>query len=429
MAAPVGGVWAMKNGDFQPANFASTQAGIQAALDYIGSASGGEVYIGPGSYTNLTNFTVYAKTKIRGGGVLNTELRRAAGATGTFFREKTAGEGNTNGAAGIVMEDMILYGNATGDGIDFGNQGGSQFTSNASLRHICVRDFTNGKGIRLNANAIQCYEVWAITNKWGLYLAGGESNRFYGLSLEQNSTLNLYTNQSKDKYVGLHLEQSGTQTPMIRLATDGAGAQYNEFYGTEVKIDGTCTNIVELASGIGGNQFYGLYIFGGGSWTNTYYSDAWGSVLGNTIKYVQHFHDPLSSQGAIAVYRDQSVNDTTKIVGATLTLGNGMVERRFQLTDAATIAVDSSRSNHFYVSLGGNRTMGVPTNATTGQRITFAIYQDGTGGRTLAFSTSPGGYKSAWSDTGNTANKVSTISFTFDGTAWIQTGAQSPYVS
>lgn len=57
------------------------------------------------------------------------------------------------------------------------------------------------------------------------------------------------------------------------------------------------------------------------------------------------------------------------------------------LTDAATIATDASLGNHFRVTLGGNRTLGNPTNPTDGQRILWEIIQDATGSRTLAFDT------------------------------------------
>ena len=65
------------------------------------------------------------------------------------------------------------------------------------------------------------------------------------------------------------------------------------------------------------------------------------------------------------------------------------------LTDAATIATDASLGDSFTVTLGGNRTLGNPTNAVDGQRLFFRIRQDGTGGRTLALDTKfrdPAGY-------------------------------------
>jgi hypothetical protein len=57
------------------------------------------------------------------------------------------------------------------------------------------------------------------------------------------------------------------------------------------------------------------------------------------------------------------------------------------LTDASTIAVDASLGNHFRVTLGGNRTLGTPSNPADGQKISFEIIQDGTGGRTLGYTS------------------------------------------
>lgn len=63
------------------------------------------------------------------------------------------------------------------------------------------------------------------------------------------------------------------------------------------------------------------------------------------------------------------------------------------LTDAATIATDASAGDVFSVTLGGNRTLGVPTNPEDGMRKTWRIRQDGTGSRTLALAaTNPGGF-------------------------------------
>lgn len=55
------------------------------------------------------------------------------------------------------------------------------------------------------------------------------------------------------------------------------------------------------------------------------------------------------------------------------------------LTDAATIAVDMSTFINAKVTLGGNRTLGQPSNAKVGQSGLIEIIQDGTGSRTLAY--------------------------------------------
>lgn len=57
------------------------------------------------------------------------------------------------------------------------------------------------------------------------------------------------------------------------------------------------------------------------------------------------------------------------------------------LTDATTVATNAALGDHFRVTLGGNRTLGNPTNAVDGQRILWEIIQDGTGSRTITLDT------------------------------------------
>jgi hypothetical protein len=57
------------------------------------------------------------------------------------------------------------------------------------------------------------------------------------------------------------------------------------------------------------------------------------------------------------------------------------------LTDAATIAVDMSTFLNASVTLGGNRTLGNPSNPKVGQSGFILITQDGTGTRTLAYAS------------------------------------------
>ena len=74
---------------------------------------------------------------------------------------------------------------------------------------------------------------------------------------------------------------------------------------------------------------------------------------------------------------------SARVLGVTETAAAGAY---VGLTDAATIAVDMSTGVNFSVTLGGNRTLGAPTNTTEGRTGSILIYQDGTGGRTLAFN-------------------------------------------
>ena len=69
-----------------------------------------------------------------------------------------------------------------------------------------------------------------------------------------------------------------------------------------------------------------------------------------------------------------------------------IVNNPVDLTDAATIAVDATAGNLLRVTLGGDRTMGAPSTPSDGQQIRFELTQDGTGGRTITWTSGAGGY-------------------------------------
>lgn len=95
------------------------------------------------------------------------------------------------------------------------------------------------------------------------------------------------------------------------------------------------------------------------------------------------------------------------------------------LTDAATIATNAGLGTCFTVTLGGNRTMGSPTNLVAGQTYTWIVKQDGTGGRTLAWNAIfkwPGGTPPVITAT---AGAVDKIQGTYDGTSIFCTFAQN----
>jgi hypothetical protein len=104
---------------------------------------------------------------------------------------------------------------------------------------------------------------------------------------------------------------------------------------------------------------------------------------------------------------------------AKLTLvGNG-ISVPVTLTDAASIAVNMALSNHFVVTLGGNRTLGAPTNVVAGQSGVIRVVQDGTGSRTLAYNSVfkfPGGTAPTLT---TTANAVDLLAYHVESTTRI----------
>lgn len=74
------------------------------------------------------------------------------------------------------------------------------------------------------------------------------------------------------------------------------------------------------------------------------------------------------------------------LIGTVLTWTAAQRGAYSALTDGATITPDLSLANNFSLQIGGNRTLGVPTNAVAGQTGQIAIRQDATGSRTLAYA-------------------------------------------
>ena len=79
------------------------------------------------------------------------------------------------------------------------------------------------------------------------------------------------------------------------------------------------------------------------------------------------------------------------------------------LTDAATVAIDLSLSNNYQVTLGGNRTIGAPTNVVAGQSGVIRLVQDATGSRTASWNSAfkfPGGTAPTLTTTANAVDLV-----------------------
>lgn len=250
-------------------------------------------------------------------------------------------------------------------------------------------------------------------------------------------------------WFNLHLENNGfigsSVGGGINLSSDAVsvwkfyGGVWEGNYGiaearfvnsNQVHIDGLYLE-AEAASVVSGLLFDGAF----GSVRNSHIAGETG-MTGDGIKLIGASNLEISQiRSNIKWVNDVSTADTSIAsfhgeAALEFSVGSGTQIRRvtplrFALTDAATIAIDAAQGTTFTVTLAGNRTVGAPTNPSVGQRIKITAKQDGTGGRTLAWNAV---FKVSWSDTGNTAGKSSSIDFEFDGTNWIQVGAQSPYV-
>lgn len=126
-----------------------------------------------------------------------------------------------------------------------------------------------------------------------------------------------------------------------------------------------------------------------------------GSVADGSVTFVK-----LAS-AALATVSEWLSNATSKVLSVR-TIWDAAAP--VALTDAATIAVDLNTGVNFTVTLGGNRTLGNPTNTKPGQSGVIRVAQDGTGGRTLAFGSNWRPGSPAFS-IGTAANRVNFLSY------------------
>jgi hypothetical protein len=85
----------------------------------------------------------------------------------------------------------------------------------------------------------------------------------------------------------------------------------------------------------------------------------------------------------------------------------GLAPAIYTLTDAATITINLNTGCNFALLIGGNRAMANPTALTPGQSGSIVITQDGTGSRTLSWS-------SYWKFAGGVAPTLSTAANAVD---------------
>jgi hypothetical protein len=115
-------------------------------------------------------------------------------------------------------------------------------------------------------------------------------------------------------------------------------------------------------------------------------------ALGSTAK---QWADLYLAEGAVINFDNGDVTVTQS--GNTLTVAGGVLSGTMAgavsaLVDGATPALDASLGNVFTLTAAGNRTIAVPSNATSGQKIVIRHLASG-GARTLALNTGAGGFR------------------------------------
>lgn len=234
--------------------------------------------------------------------------------------------------------------------------------------------------------------------------------------VEAASDSNVFTDADHTKLDGIEAGATADQTAAeIRTLVESA-SDSNVFTDADhTKLDGIATGATAYAnsdvdshlnvSTASSNEVL--------SWTGSDYdwvAQSGGGISGITIKEegssLSTAATSLDFVGTAVTASGTGADKTITITADTATGSNQTFTKAQRgsigtLTDASTITSDFADKNNFTVTLGGNRTLGNPSNLTAGQSGVIVINQDATGSRTLA-------YGSYWKFAGGTAPTLST---------------------
>jgi hypothetical protein len=295
--------------------------------------------------------------------------------------------------------------------------------------------FTTGgaEKVRLDASGrlgigTSSWDLQGVSTKLGVQLAGTTGDGIAFLS----------TQSTANQYVAVGAQYAGGNTnngSQIRFGIDSVGDTYSMIAFATAN-GGLPSEKMRLDRqgrlGIGTSPSYKLHVSGNNAVsadntiamsygraanpTDALHKITWGSDdlrieadTANTIASNITFHNDgvekarLDSSGRWLV-------GTTSGSGK-LTVSGNAIGTTVALTDAATVATDLSLANYYTLTLGGNRTLGAPTNQTAGQSGVIVITQDGTGSRTLA-------YNSVWKFPNGTVPTLTTTASAVDVLAY-----------
>jgi len=246
----------------------------------------------------------------------------------------------------------------------------------------------------------------------GLFTASGRAVVGTNLGVTGNSTFTGLTTASGRLTVGTNLNVSGNST----IGGAGKTANVQGWFGvagratvsTNLFVGGN-TYLMGLRVGIGttspGDKFvvassgadvkmavtdgtvYGWsgYVISGVPTfvSGTYSNHPYVFFTNNTEQF------RIAPSGAVTIAKSATISNNLTVSGnstfnGTVSTSTANILQQ-TLSDAATVAWNTASGQIATVTIGGNRTMGAPTNLKVGTYI-LHIYQDGTGGRTMTWN-------------------------------------------
>ncbi len=302
------------------------------------------------------------------------------------------------------------------------------YTTRLRLEKQVTGENSNTWGTRLNTNVFSLVDT-AIAGYTSVSLAGstvtlsvenGSADSARSAMLELHGTLTsnvgvvipsvskqyLVRNATAGSFTVTIKAAGGTGTAVTQGTTgivycDGASVRAATGGAAEKNIGTSVTEIPDIS--IADARYTRISAANSFTGDNTFNSIV--SVVGAaTFAGDTTFSSLISVVGAATFNASVTFNSAVQVSGA----AKGTI---ITLTDGASVIVSMAKANTFVVTLGGNRTLGFPSPIPPGQSGMIYIYQDGTGSRTLA-------YTSCWRFAGGTTPTLTTTAAAVDMLAY-----------
>ena len=278
------------------------------------------------------------------------------------------------------------------------------YTTRLRLEKQVTGENSNTWGTRLNTNVFSLVDT-AIAGYTSVSLAGstvtlsvenGSADSARSAMLELHGTLTsnvgvvipsvskqyLVRNATAGSFTVTIKAAGGTGTAVTQGTTgivycDGASVRAATGGAAEKNIGTSVTEIPDIS--IADARYTRISAANSFTGDNTFNSIV--SVVGAaTFAGDTTFSSLISVVGAATFNLSVIFNSAVQVSGA----AKGTI---ITLTDGASVIVSMAKANTFVVTLGGNRTLGFPSPIPPGQSGMIYIYQDGTGSRTLAYTS------------------------------------------
>lgn len=451
--------WMTNEWGLTPSTTVDQTAAMQDAIDALAASGGGTIWLGPGTYM-VRGITLKTGVWLRGSGMYSTIIKLIAGSNQPVITAYASPDAVVSNAFMVGVLDLMVHGNRlqqnasnTAHGIvattnplytkatlDY-DQDPHHLFQNVHIRDVAgigLTTYGRGETRCINVHVVfgQSYGFYLGNDSFLSFCTAGQTAQagFVGVNAGSGRLVGC-----KSFYCGRLIDQ-GTYAGNNPIAPGFwfancfsmslVDCEAQDCLGQGFFLEGShrmtfagCVADSNSVQGVG--LFAGFHLFGSDFCT-----------VSSGIAF-ERFQDGVARQiYALKLDGGDDHNDITlthsgsngAVVSAPIFPGSTITSSSVRINGcdvglqapafAASYTPDPYSGQFVEMTLTGAITVNAPASPYTGQQLTFIFIQDATGGRVVTWNAV---FKVTWTPT-TTAARKNTISFVYDGAAWIQIG-------